>query len=323
MLPPPRQSTRRAPVIRQYTPTLTAAYQYYRRNLNRQQPYEYLYQLGVHVRRAAAAGIGYGRSTGKAPLHDHLAQQKLTAAEMESSHLLTGPGNQFDRFSGHLTVAEKDHSGAIIWYASTRASSPTEDQPWRERPPEVRTLPGARPFMVGVTNTPKNPDTLVVTDDVRLFIITRCYQDEAPVWLNDRRTAADAPRFAELVQETEPHHMIMAFHNTETRDALMVPVENADDTPTYQTMTANAMMRFIDARQYGRDWSFLGTDTMNSIRRQIRTDRRRENMGHPTRLTPSTRQQPPQGPTQIKILDRPARQSRAERAMQSMEEIEE
>ena len=320
-LPPPRQ-VHDAPIIRQYTPTLTAAYQYYRRNMNRQQPYEYLYQLGVNVRRAVIAGIGYGRRSGESPLRDHLHERDLTNAEIESSHLMVGPGNRFDRFTGHLTIAEKDRSGAIIWYAATRATAPTDDQPWRERPPEVRTLPGSRPFMVGVTNTPENPSTLVVTDDIRLFIVTRCYQDEAPVWLNDRRTAADAPRFAELIRQTNPAHMVMAFHNAETRDALMDTVADDENATTSQIMTTNAMMRFIDSRRFGRDWSFLGSNTMNSIRRQIRTDHQRESMGHPTRMTPPPRQRP-QGPIQIKVLDRPERQSRTERAMQSMEEIAE
>ena len=323
-LPPPRQEPD-APVIRQYTPVLNDAYQYYRRNIDREKPYQYLYQLGINTRRAANAGIGYGRSTGKTPLLDHLSSAGLTRSEIASSHLTVGPGGQYDRFAGHLTIAEKDRAGAVIWYAGMPANAPDNDQEWSSNPPQVRGMPGHRPFMLGVTGTPREPETLVVTDDVRYFLAVRCYQNAAPVWLNDRRTAADAPRFAELVHEVAPQNLVMAFHDTDIRAALADAVKSAGNPPYQQMVTKTAIMRFVDSRRYGRDWSFLGPETVNRLRRELRTDRRREAMGHRTKYAPTSADQSkrggptPRGPTQLKILDRPRRESRTQRAMRSME----
>ena len=318
---PPATQVPDAPTVRQYTPVLNDAYSYYRRNLNRDEPYKYLYQLGINTTRAAAAGIGFGTRTTDTPLLKHLKEHHLNTAEIESSRLTVGPNKQHDRFEGKLTLAEKNHSGAVIWYASTSATSPNDDQQWSETPPPVSGLPGSRPFMIGVTNTKRHPQTLVVTDDIRYFIAVRCYQNETPVWMNDRRTSEDAPRFAELVARTNPDNIVMAFHDIETRDALIEATRQNGDAPKGRNITQTALMRFVDSRRYGRDWSFLGTEAMGKIQRGMRTDRRRESMGHPTKYTPTPRRgDPPKGPTQIKILDRPPRQTKIERAMQRLED---
>ena len=318
---PPATQVHDAPTVRQYTPALNDAYSYYRRHLNREEPYQYLYQLGVNTRRAANAGIGFGMRTNETPLLKHLKEHNLNTAEIESSRLTVGPSKQHDRFEGKITIAEKNHSGAVIWYASTSATSPKDDQNWSDTPPPVSGIPGSRPFMLGVTNTPEHPQTLVVTDDIRYFIAVRCYQNETPVWMNDRRTSVDAPRFAELVAANNPDNLIMAFHDIETRDALVEATRRSEKGPQVRNITKTAIMRFVDSRRYGRDWSFLGTKAMEKIQRGIRTDRMRESMGHPTKYTPTPRAgQAPRGPTQIKILDRPSRQTKMERAMQRLDE---
>ena len=310
-----------AAIVRQYTPALNDAYNYYRRHLDREEPYNYLYQLGINTRRAAAVGIGFGMRSNGTPLMKHLKEHHLSNAEIDSSRLLIGPSYQYDRFHGHLTIAEKDRSGAVIWYASTPAASPNDDQPWEDTPPKVNGLPGSRPFMLGVTDTTDNTPTLVVTDDIRYFITVRCYQNNVPVWLNDRRTGEDASRFAELVNKTSPQHLVMAFHDTDTRDLLYEAATSGNHAPTGRKITKTALMRFVDSRRYGRDWSFLGTHALEKIQREMRTDRRRESMGHSTKYTPTNRRaQPLRGPTQIKLMDRPPRQTKMERSMKSLEE---
>ena len=197
---------------------LTRASNYYQGLLYTSYPaLSMLAKMGVPPELAEKAGIGYSSGTG---LREHLAGTGVTIQEMEDSpifHLI----NQVETFTGRITMADRDYTGATVWMTSISPETVENQGEWKERRPNTMGLPGQKPYLFGIHRIPEQAPCVHITDDPRLYILLASHGVAVTLLTQRRRRGepveARGEKTANRLMRKQPAKVVLAMHDRQTR----------------------------------------------------------------------------------------------------------
>ena len=160
---------------KQNTNLLTLAARYYSNNLSGQnQGIHYLNALGLRPREARKAGFGFATGRG---LAQWLSGRGCTRQEIADSPLfrLNRQERRVEEYSNVLLFPDLDAIQANKWFLilPTRTRHALDEN----RLPTTLSLPGQRPYVLGLGQITRNAPYLTVTDDPRIYLILKTLRE--------------------------------------------------------------------------------------------------------------------------------------------------
>ena len=210
----------------QNTGVLTRAMDFYRHNLTLHYPSLYfLASLGINPEAAHGAPFGFSPGYG---LLGHLESAGVTPEEIAESSLFD---NGQERIAGRIVIADTDPHDNVMWMASIPPTVPNDPRRgWSQRRPNNVGLPGRRPYLLGLTAVPRNTNQLVLTDDLRLYLVLKYQGITAAAILE----GADPQLVAQSLMRRTPRTLCIITHNQADRNALRgILDEHHPDLPVY------------------------------------------------------------------------------------------
>ena len=210
----------------QNTGVLTRAMDFYRQNLPLHYPALYfLASLGIDPEASQGTPVGFSPGYG---LASHLESAGVTPQEIADSSLFD---DAQERVAGRIVIADTDTHGNVMWMASIPPTVPNDPRRgWSQRRPNNVGLPGRRPYLLGLTAVPRNTNQLVLTDDLRLYLVLKYQGITAAAILE----GADPQLVAQSLMRRTPKTLCIITHNQADRNALReILHEHHPDLPVY------------------------------------------------------------------------------------------
>lgn len=248
---------------------LTRASQHYQRLLYTSYPaLSMLAKMGVPPELAEKAGIGYSSGTG---LTEYLAGAGISPEEMGESPLFNLV-NQVESFTGRITLADCDYTGATVWMTSIWPE-PVENQgQWKERRPNTLGLPGQKPYLFNIHRIAEHAPCVHITDDPRLYIILAS-QGIPTTLLTQRRRRGEPPevrgeKTASRLMRKQPMKIVLAMHDRQTRTIIETTIRDHHEDKEIVLHGRPAILANLDPKT--RDLEALAAE--GSITRLPRPD---------------------------------------------------
>ena len=222
----------------QNTGLLTLAMEVYRDNLFHEYiPLRFLSALDITPEAAVTAQIGF--STGL-----HLAQKLAThgasAEEINDTPLLK---QQSELLADRIVIADTDMNGGVIWLAGLTPTVPKDHkQGWSPRRPKFMGPTGMRPYLLGSNSIPRNSHRVVLTDDLRFYIVAKAAGIPVAAILQDGDTAATVDH----LMTRHPRSVALAMHNRQDRWAIRDLLSDRHPEVAVYEHPRRALMQLID-----------------------------------------------------------------------------
>lgn len=230
----------------QNTAVLTRAHQIFQQQLNDFIPLQYLAMLRIDPPTAAEIGLGFSTGLG---LRRALMEDDVTDDEAAESPLFR---NGLEALAGRITISDTDQANGVLWIGSLHPSLPKESR-WPPTPPNFFGLSGLRPYVFGLSASSERPDHVIVTDDVRLYVVARANKRPAAIIFPRR---ADPVTVVNRVCVRSPSRITLAIHNIRIRDELIA--QFATDRPQVELLQATRSQILPQLDPYTRDLDKLG-----------------------------------------------------------------
>ena len=231
---------------RQNTHLLTLATQFYSREVSEaNRGGEYLTALGISRRRARDWGFGFATGRG---LLGWLNRQQCTQQELEESPLIRRRpnGGLGEQFHSVITLPDRDAIGATKWMLMVPAAPNAALSETRPRP---LSLPGQRPFVLGLAEVDRNTAEIVVTDDPRVYMVMKADGKGCIHTLG--RTEAN--KIADKIASKRPRRVVIAIRATAVAEEIGRTVRGMSQIDSCEILDAEAMTAVIQPMKGGRE----------------------------------------------------------------------
>ena len=218
-----------------------------------------LARMGVPPELAEKAGIGYSSGSG---LREYLTTAGITNEEMEDSPVFR-PTNQAESFTGRITMADCDYTGATVWMTSIWPE-PVENQGhWKERKPNTLGLPGQKPYLFNIHRIPEQAPCVHITDDPRLYIVLAS-QGIPTTLLTQRRRRGEpveirGEKTATRLMRKQPAKIVLAMHDRQTRTVVEATIRAQHDNKEIVLHGRSAILANLEPKT--RDLEALSTES--------------------------------------------------------------
>jgi hypothetical protein len=156
-------------------------------------------------------------------LREYLLENGVSPQEAESSPLFH-PVAGTENFTGRITLADRDFTGAALWMTSTIPEEPGEKHAWRRRRPGTYGIPGRRGQLLNLHSITAGNPGAVVTDDLRLYAVLAVNHTPAALIAqrrqNGRDTLEECRRMAGALRNRGLQRAVIAVHDREHRERL-------------------------------------------------------------------------------------------------------
>ena len=175
----------------------------------------YLARLGIPLHTIESTKVGYIKGWG---LANYLRQTDTTQAEIEQSPLFgaNGRGKLVERFRSAITMPDLDIVKATRWILLIPPNCPEPGQPWPKEPPRPLHLRGQRPYLFGLSNTPRRSPFLTLTDDARIQLVMQA--ENVPSCHTIYRN--DPEKIVDYLISKHPRSLSLMLHDRTLADSL-------------------------------------------------------------------------------------------------------
>lgn len=220
----------------------------------------FLSHLGVHPKKAQAAGIGYcPGGTLEECLRDDAIPPILTPREMDDTQLLH-PVNRHEVMTGRIIITDQDYLGATLWLTSMRPDTASDEADhWGQDRPSTYGISGARQYLLNNYAIDRQRGLAILTDDARVYILMA--SNNLPVALLTQRRRPDtdlkdiAERTANALRRRQVKKLVIINHDLPLRRMLqqqLTPDLGAENIATY---TKDQLLQTLEKK--GRDLSIF------------------------------------------------------------------